>query len=70
MYVLHSFTYAAVHYLGQEQFLGLYLSAGVLSSFGSYLYKILTHRPGEFHGFLLPVKKSCTQNPPKFDPTI
>lgn len=39
MYVLHSFANAAVMSLGKEQFLALYLSAGVVSSLASYLYK-------------------------------
>ncbi|ERL93545.1 hypothetical protein D910_10834 [Dendroctonus ponderosae] len=46
MYVLHSFSTGAVQSLGKEQFLGLYLSAGVISSFTSYLYKILRKQPG------------------------
>nr|XP_023020387.1 presenilins-associated rhomboid-like protein, mitochondrial [Leptinotarsa decemlineata] len=46
MYVLHSFSTGAVHSLGMEQFLALYLSAGVISSFTSYLYKIVTKQPG------------------------
>jgi len=46
MYVLHSFSSGAVATLGKEQFLGLYLSAGVISSFTSYLYKTLTRQPG------------------------
>lgn len=46
MYVLHSFSNGAVQSLGAEQFLGLYLSAGVLSSFASYLYKGVMAQPG------------------------
>ena len=46
MYVLHSFSHGSVHSLGKEQFLGMYLSAGVFSSFASYLYKALSNRPG------------------------
>ncbi|XP_066251179.1 presenilin-associated rhomboid-like protein, mitochondrial [Euwallacea similis] len=46
MYVLHSFSTGAVHSLGKEQFMALYLSAGVISSFTSYLYKILRKQPG------------------------
>lgn len=46
MYVLHSFSVGAVDQLGKEQFLGLYLSAGVISSFTSYAYKILANQPG------------------------
>ncbi|XP_046393870.1 presenilins-associated rhomboid-like protein, mitochondrial [Ischnura elegans] len=40
MYVLHSFSTGAVASLGKEQFLGFYLSAGVISSFTSYLHKV------------------------------
>lgn len=36
----------AVHSLGKEQFLGLYLGAGVISSFTSYVYKVVTKQPG------------------------
>ncbi|KAF2892220.1 hypothetical protein ILUMI_13964 [Ignelater luminosus] len=46
MYVLHSFSSGAVASLGKEQFLGLYLSAGVISSFTSYLYKTIARQPG------------------------
>lgn len=46
MYVLHSFANAAVASLGKEQFLGLYLSAGVISSFASYLHKVLIGQAG------------------------
>ncbi|KAJ3633974.1 hypothetical protein MTP99_010886 [Tenebrio molitor] len=46
MYVLHSFSTGAVHSLGKEQFLGLYLGAGVISSFTSYVYKVVTKQPG------------------------
>ncbi|KAF7278317.1 hypothetical protein GWI33_008534 [Rhynchophorus ferrugineus] len=46
MYVLHSFSTGAVHSLGKEQFLALYLSSGVISSFTSYFYKIVTKQPG------------------------
>lgn len=45
MYVLHSFS-AAANSLGREQFLGLYLSAGVISSYASYLFKYATKAPG------------------------
>jgi len=45
MYVLHSFS-GAVNALGREQFVGLYLSAGVISSFASYAYKIAILQPG------------------------
>ncbi|XP_055678587.1 presenilins-associated rhomboid-like protein, mitochondrial [Lutzomyia longipalpis] len=46
MYVLRSFANPAVHALGREQFLGLYLSAGVMSSLASYIYKIGTKQAG------------------------
>ncbi|KAF5287559.1 hypothetical protein FQA39_LY15888 [Lamprigera yunnana] len=46
MYVLHSFSTGAVATLGKEQFLALYLSAGVFSSFASYFYKALIKQPG------------------------
>lgn len=45
MYVLHSFS-AAANVLGPEQFLGLYMSAGVIASFASYVFKIATANPG------------------------
>lgn len=46
MYVLHSFSNGAVQSLGTEQFLGLYLTGGVLASFASYLYKAVVAQPG------------------------
>ncbi|XP_062562877.1 presenilins-associated rhomboid-like protein, mitochondrial [Armigeres subalbatus] len=46
MYVLHSFCHAAVATLGREQFLGLYLSAGVIASFASHLFKTVVRQPG------------------------
>lgn len=46
MYVLHSFSNAAVQTMGKEQFLGFYLSAGVVASFASHLYKGLAGRAG------------------------
>lgn len=46
MYVLHSFSNAAVMSLGKEQFLGLYLAAGVISSFSSYMLKAMTKTAG------------------------
>lgn len=45
MYVLHSFS-AAAQGLGREQFLGLYLSAGVIASLASYAFKVATANPG------------------------
>ncbi|KAH8284527.1 hypothetical protein KR018_002909, partial [Drosophila ironensis] len=46
MYVLHSFANAAVLSLGKEQFLAVYLSAGVFSSLMSVLYKAGTSQAG------------------------
>ncbi|KAG5679673.1 hypothetical protein PVAND_009227 [Polypedilum vanderplanki] len=45
MYVLRSFS-GAVNSLGFEQFVALYLSAGVFSSFTSYAFKAVTKMPG------------------------
>ncbi|XP_076181443.1 rhomboid family intramembrane serine protease rho-7 [Ptiloglossa arizonensis] len=39
MYVLHSFSSMAVAALGKEQFMALYLTSGVVSSFASNLFK-------------------------------
>ena len=44
MFVLHSFMDTGVHLLGREQFLGVYLSAGVTSSFFSMVYKVAARR--------------------------
>jgi len=46
MYVMHSFANAAVLSLGKEQFLAVYLSAGVFSSLMSVLYKAGTSQAG------------------------
>lgn len=46
MYVLHSFSTAAVAALGREQFLAVYLSSGVISSFASHVYKTMFGIPG------------------------
>ncbi|XP_028321127.1 presenilins-associated rhomboid-like protein, mitochondrial isoform X1 [Gouania willdenowi] len=46
MYVLWSFSSSAVSILGREQFMAVYLSAGVISSFFSYVCKTLTGRFG------------------------
>lgn len=58
MYVLHSFSTAAVATLGKEQFMALYLTSGVLSSFASHLYKTLFSRPGLSLG-AVSNRKSC-----------
>ncbi|XP_069755423.1 presenilin-associated rhomboid-like protein, mitochondrial isoform X2 [Narcine bancroftii] len=46
MYVLWSFSSSIVSLLGQEQFMAVYLSAGVISTFSSYLCKTATGRLG------------------------
>lgn len=46
MFVLHSFTHGTVAALGKEQFLALYLSAGVFSSLASYFYKAVIGTAG------------------------
>ncbi|XP_026323650.1 presenilins-associated rhomboid-like protein, mitochondrial [Hyposmocoma kahamanoa] len=46
MYVLYSFMPAAVASMGKEQFVAMYLCAGVLSSFASFLYKVSFNQPG------------------------
>lgn len=46
MYVLHSFANVAVGTLGKEQFMYLYLCAGVLSSLSSYVFKTALAAPG------------------------
>ncbi|CAH0557736.1 unnamed protein product [Brassicogethes aeneus] len=67
MYVLHSFSAGAVHSLGQEQFLALYLSGGVISSFTSYLYKVVMKKPGLSLGasgaIMTILSYVCTQYP-------
>lgn len=67
MYVLHSFSSGAVASLGKEQFLGLYLSAGVISSLASYLYKTAVRQPslslGASGAIMAVVGFVCTQFP-------
>ncbi|KAK2913131.1 presenilin-associated rhomboid-like protein, mitochondrial isoform X1 [Channa argus] len=46
MYVLWSFSTSAVSMLGREQFMAVYLSAGVVSTFVSYVTKMATGRFG------------------------
>ncbi|XP_077579431.1 presenilin-associated rhomboid-like protein, mitochondrial [Stigmatopora nigra] len=46
MYVLWSFSTSAVSMLGREQFMAVYLSAGVISTFFSYVSKMATGRFG------------------------
>ncbi|GIY61836.1 presenilins-associated rhomboid-like protein, mitochondrial [Caerostris darwini] len=44
MYVLYSFSDGAVAFYGKEQFVALYCSAGVISSFASYVFKVASGR--------------------------
>nr|XP_048720093.1 presenilins-associated rhomboid-like protein, mitochondrial isoform X2 [Caretta caretta] len=46
MYVLWSFSSSIVSLLGREQFIAVYLSAGVISTFVSYISKVTTGRFG------------------------
>ncbi|XP_077337627.1 presenilin-associated rhomboid-like protein, mitochondrial isoform X1 [Lithobates pipiens] len=46
MYVLWTFSSSIVSILGQEQFLAVYVSAGVIASFASYVSKVATGRFG------------------------
>ncbi|CAH4015167.1 unnamed protein product [Pieris brassicae] len=46
MYVLYSFMPAGIAALGKEQFVAMYMSAGVISSFASVLYKVMVNQPG------------------------
>ncbi|XP_056139911.1 presenilins-associated rhomboid-like protein, mitochondrial isoform X1 [Lampris incognitus] len=46
MYVLWSFSTSAVSMLGKEQFTAVYLSAGVVSTFVSYVCKVFSGRTG------------------------
>jgi len=46
MFVLHSFMDPAVHLLGKEQFLAVYLTSGVFSSLASYVHKVKAARMG------------------------
>ncbi|XP_051522297.1 presenilins-associated rhomboid-like protein, mitochondrial [Myxocyprinus asiaticus] len=46
MYVLWSFSSSIVNMMGKEQFMALYLSAGVISTFISYVSKTATGRLG------------------------
>ncbi|XP_073971716.1 rhomboid family intramembrane serine protease rho-7 [Rhodnius prolixus] len=46
MYVLHSFSSGTITNMGKEQFVGFYMTAGVISSFISSLHKVVVNRPG------------------------
>ncbi|XP_014681642.1 PREDICTED: presenilins-associated rhomboid-like protein, mitochondrial [Priapulus caudatus] len=67
MYVLWTFSTTIVNILGKEQFLAMYLSAGVISSLASYLHKTAIVRPGlslGASGAIMSVLGSvCTQIP-------
>ncbi|EDW90858.1 presenilins-associated rhomboid-like protein, mitochondrial [Drosophila yakuba] len=67
MYVMHSFANAAVLSLGKEQFLAVYLSAGVFSSLMSVLYKAGTSQAGMSLGasgaIMTLLAYVCTQYP-------
>ncbi|KAF4528707.1 hypothetical protein B566_EDAN014275 [Ephemera danica] len=67
MFVLHSFATGAVATLGKEQFLGMYLGAGVFSSLASHLYKIMLRSPGRSIGasgaIMAVLAYVCTMHP-------
>lgn len=46
MYVLHSFSSSICMSLGKEQLLAVYLTAGVVASLTSYMYKALVGMAG------------------------
>lgn len=67
MYVLHSFSNAAVLSLGREQFMAVYLSAGVISSLSSVIVKTVTSSAGLSIGasgaIMTVLAYVCTQYP-------
>lgn len=67
MVVLNSFVPTAVALMGREQFLGFYLSAGVVSSLASYMHKVATRRVamslGASGAILAVVAALCVQYP-------
>lgn len=67
MIVLNSFAPGAVALLGKEQFLAMYLSGGVISSFTSYVHKIFTRRAamslGASGAILSVIAAMCVQYP-------
>ncbi|XP_034405123.1 presenilins-associated rhomboid-like protein, mitochondrial [Cyclopterus lumpus] len=67
MYVLWSFSSSAVSMLGREQFVAVYLSAGVVSTFFSYVCKTATGRFGPSLGasgaIMAVLAAVCTQMP-------
>ncbi|XP_055920917.1 presenilins-associated rhomboid-like protein, mitochondrial [Eupeodes corollae] len=67
MYVLHSFSNGAVLSLGKEQFMALYLSAGVVASLSSVIVKAITSTAGMSIGasgaIMTILAYVCTQYP-------
>ncbi|CAL9684561.1 unnamed protein product [Knipowitschia caucasica] len=67
MYVLWSFSSSAVSMFGREQFVAVYLSAGVVSSFFSFVSKIASGRFGPSLGasgaIMSVLAAVCTQSP-------
>uniref|UniRef100_G3MTQ9 rhomboid protease n=1 Tax=Amblyomma maculatum TaxID=34609 RepID=G3MTQ9_AMBMU len=67
MVVLNSFAPTAVAILGREQFVAMYLSAGVISSLASYLHKVAMRRGamslGASGAILAVVATLCVQYP-------
>ncbi|CAG2112045.1 unnamed protein product [Medioppia subpectinata] len=71
--VLHSFTQLGVNAFGTEQFIALYLSSGVISSFGSYLAKVLTKKSAASlgaSGAILGILSSCCIARPELELVI
>ncbi|KAL4670810.1 hypothetical protein H8959_003519, partial [Pygathrix nigripes] len=62
-YVLWSFSSSIVNILGQEQFMALYLSAGVISNVVSYVGKGATGRYGPSLGACGTIAAVCTKIP-------
>uniref|UniRef100_A0A2K5IWP2 Presenilin-associated rhomboid-like protein, mitochondrial n=1 Tax=Colobus angolensis palliatus TaxID=336983 RepID=A0A2K5IWP2_COLAP len=62
-YVLWSFSSSIVNILGQEQFMALYLSAGVISNVVSYVGKVATGRYGPSLGASGTIAAVCTKIP-------
>ncbi|KAG1937821.1 presenilins-associated rhomboid-like protein, mitochondrial [Pimephales promelas] len=67
MYVLWTFSSSIVSLLGREQFLALYLSGGVISTFVSYVFKTATGRLGPSLGasgaIMTVLAAVCTKTP-------
>jgi len=67
MYVLWSFSSVIVSLLGKEQFLAMYISAGVISGFSSHLFKVVTGSMvpslGASGAIMAVLGAVCTQHP-------